>query len=596
MSAAAYLTLGILLAAIVAFATGRWRPDAIALFALIVLLGTGIIDPRAGLAGFGSPVLVAMAAVFVVSAALERVGLAAAIGRRIFRLAGRSELLLILAFGTAGGLLSGFMNSMGAIAVLLPAATATAREARISPSKLLLPLALGARLGGNLTLIAGPSNLIASEALARAGSRPLTLFELLPLGAAFLVVGMAFIALIGRRWLPDVPLIERPTPGRLMDLYRLKERLFEIRIPDDSSLAGKSIAESDLGRAFGVTVVSIARENRRIVAPSRDERLMAGDMLLVEGRIEDLVEARAQEALEVEGNRRAAAPVLESPDIRVVEMILAPRSNLAGKTLKEIRFREKYGATVLAIWREGRPRRTALVDLPVQLGDALLVQGHRERIELLKREPDFLVLEPGGGETPRIQKAPWALLAVAVMIVASTLGVDIAVATLLAAGIAVLTGCLSAEEIYQAIDWRALVFIGAMLSVSGALASTGAAAAIVSRAVSLVGHTPLLALGALLVAGIVVNQVVPSVAAAVLLIPIALQIAGIVGASPRTFVIAVIATTGTTFTPISNPVNLLVMGPGGYRLRDYVRVGLPLAAVLGILSILLLPAVWPLRP
>lgn len=594
MSQDGYLTLAALVAATVAFAIGRWRPDFIAVLVLLFLLLTRVLDTQTGFSGFSSPVLIAVASVFVVSAALERVGVAGLIGRRIFELAGASEMRLILAFGGVAGLLAGVMTSIGAVAVLLPAAMAAAREAKISPSKLLLPLALGTRLGGNLTLISGPSNLMASAALTGQGLRPFGLFEFLPLGAAFLIGGVAFVTLVARRWLPDVPTYHAPRAG-LMDVYKLQERLFEVRIPKDSPLAGRTIAQSELGRAHGLTVISIKREGRQILAPSRDETLHHGDTLTVQGRIEALRPEAGLTAIGLRGVKETALPELESAEVQVVEMILAPRSTLAGRTLREIGFREKYGVTVLAIWREGQPRRTGLVDIPVQLGDALLVQGRRSRIVLLKREPEFLVLEPPEPEVPRYDRALWALVAVVVMIAAITTGLlPVAVATLLAAGIVVVSGCLTVEESYLAIDWRSLVLIGAMLPVGGALTSTGVARALVTSAVGIVGRTPLLALLTVLTTAIVLNQLMPSIAATALLAPIALHAASAVGSNPFAFMMAIVAATGTTFTPISNPVNLLVMGPGGYRMADYVRVGLPLTLVLAAISTIVIPLVWPL--
>jgi len=596
VSTAAALTLSLLIAASAAFAAGRWRPDAIALLLLIVLLVSGTVSLESGLAGFGSPALVAIAAVFVVSAGLERTGLAVALGRRILRLAGRSEARLALAFCATAGLLSGVMNSIGAMAVLLPAAVAAAREAKISPSKLLLPLALGTRLGGNLTLISGPSNLIASESLVQHGLRPFAFFEFLPIGATFLLVGAGFIGLIGRRWLPDVAMQEAPRPEHLVDLYRLRERLFEVRISDGSPLAGKTIAQSELGRSLGLTVLSISRGTQRIIAPTRTETLRAGDRLVVEGRLEDLQRAHDLHEIGLSAPREPESAVLESADVKVVEVILAPRSGLAGKTLREIGFREKYGLTVLAIWREGRPRRTGLVDLPVRLGDALLIQGSRDRIMLLQREPDFLVLEPDETRRLRTERAPWALLAVVVMIAASAAGVPIALATLVAAAIVIGSGSLAVDEIYQVIDWRALVFIGAILPVGTALSTTGAADQLSRLALHVLGGSPQTALGAMLAIAIVLNQFMPSIAATTALAPLAIQAAAAIGTNPHAFVMAVVAGTGTTFTPISNPANLLVMGPGGYQMRDYVRIGLPLAILLGIVSYVLIPAVWKLVP
>ncbi|HEY3249301.1 MAG TPA: SLC13 family permease [bacterium] len=597
MSAAGTFVLVLLGAATFAFLSGRWRPDFVAVAVLLALLLSGTLTPEEGFAGFGSPALLAVASIFVLGAALERVGLAAWAGRKILRISGGSELGLVLTFGLAAGLLAGIMNSLGAIAVLLPAAMAAAREARISPSKLLLPMALGTRLGGVLTLIAGPSNLIASQALVDGGAAPFGLFTFLPLGGAFLLVGMAFIAAVGRRWLPNVAAIEVPQPGRLMELYRLRERLFEVRIPADSPLAGQSIADSGLGRTLGVTVVGVSRDGRMVMGPSKTQRLHPGDRLLIQGRLEELAQAGVLEPLGLHTAKAAEAYAIESGDVRAAEVILPPRTSIAGKTLRELNFRHTSGLTVLAIWREGQPKRTVLADLPLQVGDALLVQGHRERIRLLQRDPDFLVIETGAVEPRRTAKAPWAVAAVVTMVAFSVSGLaSIAVATLLAAGIVVAAGCLSGEEVYQAIDLRTLVFIGALLPLGTAFASTGAAAAAVGAALTIFGHSPVFALIGMLAAATAVNQVMPSVAATVVLAPVAFHIATATGGSVYPFMLAVVAGTGTTFTPIGNPVNLLVMRPGGYAMKDYVRLGVPLALLLIVLGALIIPILVPLRP
>lgn len=592
MTVAGYLTVTILAAAVLAFAAGRWRPDAIALLVLLALLVFRILDPPAAFAGFGSPVLVTLAAVYVVSAALERTGVAGRLGRRVFSIAGSSEAALILVFGAVGGILSGVMNSIGAMAVLLPAAVATAREAGISPSKLLLPLALGTRLGGNLTLIAGPSNLIASAALADAGFRPLGFFEFLPIGGSFLLVGLTFIALVARRWLPETAPVGRRRTGRLLDLYRLRERLFEVRIPEESPLAGKTLAESGLGSEWHVSVLNIRRGHRRLDAPRGEERLEEGDRLLVQGRIEDVA---GSEILTVTALDDATDAVpLEAGSLRVIEMTLAPRSNAAGKTLRELDFREKFGLTVLAVWREGQPRRTKLADLPLQHGDALLVRGRTDRIRLLARDPDFLVLEPEQIPLRRPDRAAWAMAGLLVMVVLATTGTAISIAALVGAAVVIMAGCLTAEELYQAVDWRSIVFIGAMLPISTALTVTGAADLAVNGVLAAAGRAPLMAVTGLLGIGIVANQIMPSVAATVLLVPIALQVATTTGGNATAFMMAIVAATGTTFTPISNPVNLLVMGPGSYRMADYVRVGLPLALILGGIALAVIPLAWPL--
>jgi di/tricarboxylate transporter len=566
----------------------------VALGATFVLVLTGTLGAQAAVAGFGAPAVAAIAAVFVVGAGLERAGVAASLGRGILRVAGRQETRLILLFCGAAGLLSGFMNSIGALAVLLPVALAAARQAGVSPSKLLLPLALGTRLGGNLTLISGPSNLLASQVLLDSGHRPLGLWEFLPLGMTFLLAGVAFLGLIGRRWLPDHGPAVLAEQARLADVYRLHERLHAVRIRADSPLVGRTLADSDLGRAGGMTVLAVDRQGQRVVAPSRDERLEAGDILVVAGRLDDPVRsATLQEAgLEVVGELPADA--LEGGDVQLAELILAPRSTLDGRTIREVGFRERYGLTVVAVWQQGRPRRTGLLDLPLRAGDALLVQGRRDRLGLLRRDPNFVVLGPYGTDV-RPDRMPWALVALAVLAVAATAGVPIVVATWLAAAVIVVSGCLPPDDVLRAVDWRVVVFTGALLPLGTALQTTGAARALAEAALRVAGGGALPALAAVLLASVVLNQLMPSVAATAVLVPVAVQVAASLSVSPHALVMAVIAGTGTTVTPLGNPVNLMVMGPGGYRMGDYLRVGLPLAAVLTAVSLVLIPVVWPLR-
>ncbi|MDR7400657.1 MAG: SLC13 family permease [Armatimonadota bacterium] len=593
MPVSAVLTLAILTGAAAVLIWGRWPPEVVALAATLLLVLGGVLDVPAAMAGFGSPALAAIAAVYVIGAGLERAGVASALARGILRATGNHEVRLILLFCGAAGLLSGVMNSVGAMAVLLPAAVAAARQAGISPSRLLLPLALGTRLGGNLTLISGPSNLLASQLLSDAGHRPLGLFELLPLGTAFLVTGVAYLALVGRRWLPD----RGPSPGeeaRLADVYRLAERLHALRISPASPLVGRTLGDSDLGRRMGLTVLAIVRGSRRIAAPSRDERLEAGDILVVAGRLDDPSQTDALRAAGLEVLDDLPEGALDGADAQLAELVLAPRSALEGRTVREVGFRERYGLTVVAVWQEGRPRRSGLADRPLRVGDALLVQGRRDRIAQLRRDPDFLVLGSQRADV-RPDRAPWALASLAVLAVAATAGLPIVVATWLAAALIVLSGCLSADDLLQAVDWRVVVFTGALLPVGTALQATGAARALAGAALGVAGGGALAALATVVVVSVILNQVMPSVAATAVLVPVALQVAGALALSPHALAMAVIAGTGTTVTPLGNPVNLMVMGPGGYRMADYLRVGLPLAAVLTVVSLAVIPLAWPLR-
>jgi di/tricarboxylate transporter len=356
---------------------GRWSPDLVAFGVLLVLTLGGLVTVEQAFAGFGTPAVIVVATVLVISAGLERTGVAALIGRPLRRLAGRSRLRLLVIVMATTGILAGFMNNLVAVGILLPVTVAIAHRRRISPTLLLLPLAYAARFGGNLTLIAGPSNLLMADILQRRGLATLGFFDFLPLGIPLLLVGTAWMAIVGRRLLPPRPpeeLLRATRRGsRLVKVYRLSERLFEARIPAHSPLAGKTIEESEFGRAFGLMIVAVVRQGRQIASPPKHLALRAGDRLVIEGRLDELLEAEAFERIGVE-LAKAEAPTIEAAEVSVVEAIVAPRSGLAGRTLRDMGFRDRYSLTVLALWREGLPIRTRFAEIPLQVGDGLLIQ------------------------------------------------------------------------------------------------------------------------------------------------------------------------------------------------------------------------------
>lgn len=587
----------ILAGTLAVFAWGRVRPEIVAMAAMLALGLSRVVSPAEAFAGFGDPTVVTIAALFVVSAGLERTGVAARVARTLLRLCGDSELWLIVTLMVLAGVLGGFMNVIAATAVLLPVAVVVCRETGISPSRLLMPMAIASRLGGALTLVGKPANLIANSVLVQAGFEPLAFFSFLPVGLALLVVGIVFMAAGGRHLLPGrMPegfLLAAALRGDLEETYRLPERLFRIRIKTGSPLAGQTVAEAALGEALGITVLAIVRGKRRIYAPVPEERLAAGDDLIIEARPEELDRLLEFGPLEVVPENGEQHEPLETEEILLAEVVVAPRSDFAGRSLKEIEFRQRYGLNVIAIWHEGRPRRTWLADLPLQFGDALLLQGPQERIRYVRQDPNFVSLD--APRPLRLSRAPFAVLSMLTLIVLGTAGfVPVSLAAVLAAGIIVASGCINTRESFEAIDWPTVVVIGALLPLGAALHSTGAAGAIANALLPLAGGRPLLTLAAVLLAAVIVGHVVPSVPSTILMAPIGLSAALAVGVSPIPFMIAVASATSVTLiTPISHPVSLMVMGPGGYRFNDYVRVGLPLAPVLVVTLLIVVRAVWP---
>jgi di/tricarboxylate transporter len=587
----------ILAGTLAGFAWGRARPEVVAMAAMLALGVSRVVSPAEAFAGFGDPTVVTIAALFVISGGLERTGVAARVARVLLRLCGDSELLMLVTLMILAGILGGFMSIIAATAVLLPVALVVCRESGISPSRLLMPLAIGSRMGGALTLVGKPSNLIVSSLLVGAGFAPLSFFSFLPVGLALLAVGVVFMAAGGRHLLqgrmPEGFLLAAALRGDLEQTYRLPERLFRVRIKAGSPLAGQTVAEAALGEALGITVLAIVRGKRRIYAPAPGERLAADDDLIIEARPDELDRLLEFGPVEIVPENGGQHEPLVTEEVGLAEVVVAPRSDFAGRSLKEIEFRQRYGLNVIAIWREGRPRRTWLADLPLQFGDALLLQGPRERIRYIRGDPNFVSLD--APQPLRCSRAPFAVLSVLTLIVLGTAGfVPVSLAAVLAAGIIVASGCISARESFEAIDWPTVVVIGALLPLGAALHTTGAAGAIADALLPLAGGRPLLTLAVVLLAAVAVGHVVPSVPATIVMAPIGLSAALAIGVSPIPFMIAVASATSVTLiTPISHPVSLMVMGPGGYRFNDYVKVGLPLAPILTVTLLLVVRAVWP---
>jgi di/tricarboxylate transporter len=408
--------------------------------------------------------------------------------------------------------------------------------------------------------------------------------------------------LVGRRLLPErhphEPLgLVRHLRAELTELYALQERLSEVRLSADSPLVGKSIAESGVGSQYGLSIVAMVRDTHVTLAPQPGEVLRADDLLVVAGRMERVLKLAEEQSLLLE-SELAWRGDLSSDDVGMVEVLIAPRSDAAGKTLGEIHFREKFGLTVVALWREGRSIRTDLGKLPLRFGDALLVYGAHDRVRILQAEQDYIVLQPGDQPIVRPRKALWA---VGIMVVALGLAaanvLPIAEATMGGALAMVLTGCLTMDEAYQAVEWRTVFMIAGMLPVSIAMNRTGAAEYVGKLWVNALAPLgPVALMAGLFAATTLLTQVMPGQVTAVVLAPIAISAAQGFGLNPYAMAMAVALGTSMAFlTPLGHPVNMLVMGSGGYKFGDYFKVGLLLTALLFIVVLVFLPFFWPLK-
>ena len=384
--------------------------------------------------------------------------------------------------------------------------------------------------------------------------------------------------------------------GEAAKSYHLHKWLLSMRVPEGSILAGKSLTESRLGDAFGLGVLGIIRMGKAILKPSPQEPLLANDLLLVKGDPEELKTLRGLQELNVNYEEVPDLGDYESARIGSAEAVLSPHTTLVGKTLRNLHFREKYGLNVLAIWRGGKAYRSNLRDMELRFGDALLLYGSREKLMLLGREPDFLVLTEKVQEPPLFRKAPVALLIMGIVLLAVILNwLPIAIAAVLGTVLMVLTRCLTMEEAYRAIEWKAIFLIAGMLPLGIAMESTGAAKFLSEAVVALVGDFgPLAVMGGLFILAAMATQVMPNPAVVVLLAPIALNTAADLGISPYPLMMTVAIAASVAFlSPVGHPANILIMGPGGYRFSDYFKVGLPLTLVVFVVVLLLMPVVWP---
>jgi di/tricarboxylate transporter len=593
------LVLGILAAAVVLFVSERLRVDVVAMMVLVALVLTGLVTVEEAFSGFASPAVITVWAVFIVSGGLTRSGVADVIARQVVRLAGRSQLRLTVLIMLAVGVMSAFMNNIGAVAILLPAVMSVARETDIAPSKLLIPLAWASLLGGNMTMIGTPPNILASSILESYGNiEPFRFFDFTPMGMVVLGAGVVYMVLVGRHLLP-----KRTPGGELADSYPVQEYLTEVRVADSSPLLGQTIREADLENRYGLNVIHIhlcCQEGE--TAPAMTEhRLEAGDELHVEAAV-DAILASSQTLGLVPVPDRPIQPWEPDPDraaFELAEVVLSPTSGLRGRTLRQIDFRSRFGLAVLAIRHQGQTLFARLGDVPLGFGDSLLIQGPVEKINLLRRERDFLLLEMPPVETRRSHKAPVAvaiLLGVLVVVTAGLLHVSAAM--FIGALLMVLSGTLTMDEAYRSIEWKSVFLIAGMLPLGLAMENTGTARLLADQIVALVGNWgPLAVMMGIFVLTGLLTEVMSNAAATVLAVPIAIDAAMSLGADPHAFVMAIVIAASTSFLmPIGHQVNVLVFGPGGYRFFDYTRVGVWLNLVLFILTALVLPLIWPLTP
>ncbi|MEL7185622.1 MAG: SLC13 family permease [Pseudomonadota bacterium] len=779
------IVLTILVMSLILFISEVIRMDVVALMVLGALAMFGVVNADQAFAGFSNSAVITVWAMFILSEGLTRTGIADIIGRQVMRLGGTREVPMILVIMLTGAILSAFMNNIGVAALMLPVVVDVARRTGIPASRLLMPLAYSTLLGGLMTLIGTPPNLLISESLTLNGYEPFGLFDFTPIGGWVMIIGVLFVALVARfllpkaaterdkhvsqrslraryrlqehtfmlrvpmdsvlvgktltesrigastgliilsifragrsetlpgrqtvlqagdgllvqgkidqfrelrRWsdlviereapvlksmvaskvvyasvtvsegspivselirhaafrtrfdvavvgimrrgryrltnlayvpikagdqvlvqgevhaieqldkFPDFENVEVYTPEQLAERYKTDERMFVVRVPKDSDLASETLKKSRLADVFDFRVLAVFRDGELRLMPRGDEVLEGGDLLLIEGQQSDLDVLRGLQDLDIDTKvPEANLGAFESERLTLMDATLDPRSSLAGRTVGELNFRERYGIELAGIERTGDTIGTDLSDERLQIGDALLLLGPRDRLKLLTSDSDFLVLTPLGQEPPDTRRAPLAAFIMFGVVVTVMLGyAPISVSAVIGGTIMVLTGCLNMEQAYRAIDWRAIFLIAGMLPLGTAMQETGAATYLANEMMDLLGEAgPWPVIMGLYILTAMATMIIPTAALVVLMSPIVLSAMGDMGLRPETAMMAVAMAASASFTsPISHPANILVMGPGGYRFVDYLKVGVPLTIVVFITVMILLPILWPLE-
>jgi len=589
------ITLLLLVLAILLFATEKIPVDVVGILLVIALIMTQVLTVQEGVAGFGNDIIITIGGLFILVGGLIKTGLVDLIGRRLHRIAGDNELVLTALIMATAALSASVLKNTTTTAMFLPIVIGLAAKSKIAPSKLLMPLAFGAILGGSCTLIGTSTNLAVSGAIQRYGYPALSMFELTPVGILIFAVGMFYMLVFGRRLLP-----RRGGGESLTDEYSIREYISELVVLPDSPLVGKTLGDANINADLELNVLGIIRGDERRIAPNSTERIQRRDLLIVEGTIPDLLRVKEQSGLEIKPDFKLNDDVLESGNIQLYEVLVMRDSSFVGQTLKTLSFRQRYDLTVLAINRHGETFIKKLSDVRLKFGDVLLVQGSRSEIEPLVSEGEILMLEDVSATSMRIEKRKWAIAAFLLFLTLSVskiaIGFDIPLAICVLSGVLLLlaTKTVRYSEMYSLIDFRLLVLIACMMSFGVAMEKTGTDQYLAGYIEHYFGaYGPTWVLAGFFLLTVLMTQPMSNQAAALVVLPVAIKTAVALGLNPRTFIVAVTFAASFSFITPLEPACVLVYTPGRYRFMDFVKIGTMLTILVFIVSIYLVPIFWP---
>lgn len=581
------LVLTLLIIAVVLFATEKISVEIVTLIVLIILASSRIITPEEAFSGFSSDFIIIIASIFILSAALEETGILDFVVVRLVRLAKKSTGLMLFTVMVVTGITSAFMNNTTVTAMLVTPLVGLSKRISVSPSKLLMPLAYAAILGGTCTLIGTSTNVAVSGYIAKSGLEPVGIFEISGIGLAIFLVGIVYMMTIGQRMLPN------NTEQELTEEYKLQKYLTEIIVRPESPLVGQLVFASDL-TPLNFRVLNIIRDGDNFL-PDFRTRIRAEDILLVEGNLDNLIKVK-----ETKGITIMADVILEqdlvTKDIRLAELMIVRQSTLINRTIKQINFLQRYGLVVIAISRHGETLRSKIGSIALKLGDVLLVQGAPERLQQLRGSSNVALLDEFVPVLFKKRKGIIVISCFLLAIVAGTLGVlPLSIAFLLAAVCSILFRCITTDKAYSAIDWRLLILIGGMTAFGAAMENSGAADLLANSITDLMGPMGKLAvLAGFVVLTVLLTQPMSNAAAALVIVPVALRTAVEMNADPRAFAIAIMLSASVSLLTPFEPACILIYSPGKYRFSDFIKIGTPLTILLVLVILILVPVFWPL--
>jgi di/tricarboxylate transporter len=590
--------LALIAVALVLFVLELFPIEVTAMLLLAVLLLTDILTVDEAISGLSNKAVVTVAAMLILGQALVKTGVLAAAADRLAEATGARSWLAMSLVLVVSGMLSGFLNNTAIVAIFIPLIVDLCRRFHVSPSKFMLPLSYAAIAGGTLTVIGTSTNLLVSAIAEDNGVAPIGMFEMMPLGIVLLIVGLGYVLFAAPRMLPT-----RSTPESLTRQYEMRPYLTEVQVTETSELIGRTIAQSALSRDYDITVISVHRGVDHVTENLRHLRILPEDVLVVRGSAENLMRLSNAKGLAPLSQVRLSDTSISAEGQFLVEAIVGRNSSLIGRTLEEIDFRQRVGAFVLAIRREGALLHDKIARIRLQFADDLLLVVPEERMGQLRHSEDLIITARDQVET-RLSGTNWAILFILpLVVVLSALGVVEILKGAILGCIALLSvRAIRPAEAYRALDMSVLLLIAAFVPVGVAMQKTGTAEFLASSILRLRGlnpelFTPVVILSVLYLLTSLLTQTISNNATAILLAPVALQLAVDMSVDPRPFLIAVaFSASAGLMTPYGYQTNLMVMGPGGYRFTDFVRFGAPLTVVFWVIASLLIPQIWSFHP